>query len=232
MKKLINAIKNYSGKYKGQRIVSRIIAMVVAVVVMGIGCSMFIYGGLGSDPFSTINIGVSYKVGVSFGTWQAIFNCLLLIFVVAVDRSMLGLGTIGNMFLVGFTADIMKMIYDNILPPTEEVSFWVRLLFVLGGVAFQIVGCSFYVTSNMGMAPYDCISYILPNLTKLPFHITRIAIDFICVGVGFACGAAVGLGTLIMAFGTGPLLPLCNKYIAAPMLKIKEIKEYNDSVGQ
>lgn len=232
MKYIFSAIKNYSGKYKGQKLPRRIIAMLIAVMIMGVGCSLFVYGGMGADPFSTINLGVSSKVGLSFGTWQAIFNCLLLIFVLVTNRSMLGLGTLGNMFVIGYTADLVTYIFNNTLPPNDELHFAVRLLFVVGGVAFQIIGCSFYVTANLGMAPYDCISYILPNMLKVPFGRLRIVLDFICVGVGFACGADIGLGTLIMAFGTGPLLPLSNKYIAAPILKIREIKAYNDSVGQ
>ena len=91
------------------------------------------------------------------------------------------------------------------------------------GVVCQILGCSFYVTANLGMAPYDCVSFIVPNRTKIPFRWWRIISDFTCVAIGFLCGATVGLGTLIMAFGTGPLLPLCNKYIAAPALKIADI---------
>lgn len=81
------------------------------------------------------------------------------------------------------------------------------------------------MTANLGMAPYDCVSFIVPNKTKLPFRWWRIISDFICVAVGFACGATVGVGTLIMAFGTGPLLPLCNQYIAAPALRIADIRK-------
>jgi len=86
----------------------------------------------------------------------------------------------------------------------------------------QLVGCSFYVTCNLGMAPYDAISYLVPERTKIPFRWWRIFLDVVCVSVGFACGASIGIGTLIMAFGTGPILPLLNQYVAKPLLKTKE----------
>lgn len=219
--------KFYSGKYSGQRLVRRISFMFIAVVIMGFGVSLFVKGAMGADPFSTINLGVSSVVGMSFGLWQAIFNLALLVIVLFLDRSMLGLGTLANMFLVGFCADLFGGVLSNIMPPTEELSILVRVLLTLAGVLSQIIGCSFYVTSNLGMAPYDCISFIVPNKTKIPFKWWRIITDVACVAIGFACGAAIGLGTIIMAFGTGPLLPLCNKYIAAPVLKIKDIKEHS-----
>lgn len=213
----------YSGKYAGQRLPRRIIFMFLAVVVMGFGVALFVKGAMGADPFSTINLGISSRIGLSFGMWQAIFNCALLVVVLVLDRSMLGLGTLANMFLVGFMADVFGKLLGTVLPETDQMGIAVRLLLTLGGVAAQIIGCSFYVTSNLGMAPYDCISFIVPNKTKIPFRWWRISIDIVCVAVGFFCGASVGIGTIIMAFGTGPLLPICNKYIAAPVLKIKDI---------
>lgn len=214
----------YKGKYAGQHLPRRILSMLIAVIIMGCGVSLFVRAQMGSDPFSTINLGVSSRLHLSFGVWQAIFNLLMLTVILFFDRSMLGLGTLANMFLVGFSADLFQPVLTALLPPTEALPLWGRVLLTLGGVAFQIVGCSFYVTSNLGMAPYDALSFLVPNKTKIPFRWWRISCDVVCVAVGFACGASIGIGTLIMAFGTGPLLPLCNKYIAAPLLKIKEIK--------
>lgn len=215
----------YNGRYAGQHLPRRIAAMFAAVIVMGIGVSLYVLGGMGADPFSTLNLGVSSKLGLTFGTWQIIFNGILLLCVFFIDRSMLGLGTLGNMFLIGISADICNSFLAQAAPPTEELGIPLRLVLTLAGVACQILGCSFYVTANLGMAPYDCVSFIVPNKTKLPFRWWRIISDFTCVAVGFACGATVGIGTLIMAFGTGPLLPLCNQYIAAPLLKIADVRK-------
>ncbi len=217
--------RKYNGRYAGQFLPRRIFAMLAAVIVMGLGVSLYVLGGMGADPFSTLNLGVSSKLGLSFGTWQILFNGAMLAAVFFIDRSMLGLGTLGNMFLIGITADFVNAWLAKAAPPTEELGIPVRLLLTLCGVACQILGCSFYVTANLGMAPYDCVSFIVPNKTKLPFRWWRIISDFICVAVGFACGATVGVGTLIMAFGTGPLLPLCNQYIAAPALRIADIRK-------
>lgn len=214
-----------AGRYAGQRLPRRIITMLLSVIVMGGGVSLFVLGDMGADPFSTINLGISSRLGMGFGAWQALFNAALLVLVLFLDRSMLGLGTIGNMLLVGFSADLFGSLWAMLLPEDMVFPIWARLLLTLGGVAMQIVGCSFYVTSSLGMAPYDCISYIVPNKTKIPFRWWRIFTDFLCVGVGFLCGASVGLGTLIMAFGTGPLLPWCNKHLAAPVLGISDVKK-------
>ena len=205
-------------RFRGQQMVRRTVIMLIAVIIMGMGVGFFMHAAMGSDPFSTLNLGVSSKLNLSFGVWQAIFNAILLVIIVFVDRSKLGIGTIGNMLLVGFSADIMSGLLPNILPPASGLGIISRVLLTVLGVLMQLVGCSFYVTCDLGMAPYDCISYIVPERTKIPFRWWRILIDVICVGTGFACGAAIGIGTLMMAFGTGPLLPIFNKYLAAPVV--------------
>lgn len=212
-------MEQFIGRFRGQHMVKRTAIMLLAVIIMGMGVGFFMHAAMGSDPFSTLNLGVSSKLGLSFGTWQVIFNAILLVIIVFVDRSKLGIGTIGNMVLVGFSADVMSGVLTA-LPPAGELGLVPRVLMTVLGVLMQLIGCSFYVTCDLGMAPYDCISYIVPERTKIPFRWWRILTDVICVGTGFACGAAIGIGTLMMAFGTGPLLPIFNKYLAAPVVGI------------
>ncbi len=216
-------MEHFFSRYAGRHLVKRTVAMLAAVIVMGAGVGFFMLAAMGSDPFSTLNLGVSSRLHLSFGAWQAIFNILLLAVVLATDRSKLGLGTIGNMFLVGFAADITGGLLSQVIT-ASALGIPARVGMTLLGVSMQLIGCSFYVTCGLGMAPYDCVSYIVPERTKIPFRWWRIAIDVVCVGVGFACGASVGIGTLLMAFGTGPILPLLNRYVSEPLLKANEYK--------
>ena len=216
-------MEHFFSRYAGRHLVKRTVAMLAAVIVMGAGVGFFMLAAMGSDPFSTLNLGVSSRLHLSFGAWQAIFNILLLAVVLATNRSKLGLGTIGNMFLVGFAADITGGLLSQVIT-ASALGIPARVGMTLLGVSMQLIGCSFYVTCGLGMAPYDCVSYIVPERTKIPFRWWRIAIDVVCVGVGFACEASVGIGTLLMAFGTGPILPLLNRYVSEPLLKANEYK--------
>lgn len=216
-------MEQFFSRFAGRHLVKRTVAMLIAVIIMGAGVGFFMLAAMGSDPFSTLNLGISSKLHLSFGTWQAIFNILLLVLVVVVDRSKLGLGTIGNMFLVGFAADIVSGLLSQVIT-ASELGVPARVGMTLLGVSMQLVGCSLYVTSGLGMAPYDCVSYIVPERTKIPFRWWRIFTDVVCVAIGFACGAAIGIGTIIMAFCTGPILPLLNRYLSEPLLRAEDYK--------
>ena len=204
-------------RFAGQHLVRRTFVMLIAVIIMGCGVGFFMQASMGSDPFSTLNLGVSSKIGLSFGSWQVIVNTVLLVLVLVLDRSKLGLGTIGNMILVGYSADILNNLLSQVIV-ASELGIPARVGMTLLGVLMQLIGCAFYVTCGLGMAPYDAISYIVPERTKIPFRWWRIITDVSIVAIGFACGASIGIGTLLMAFGTGPVLPLFCKYLAEPVV--------------
>lgn len=219
-------IKTYTGRYQGQRLPQRIIWMLVAVILMGFGVSICFIAEMGSDPCSTMNQGVAMQLGFSFGTWNALWNVILLVGVFIFQRSMIGIGTFGNMFLVGFSADFFKPILLSFVEQST-LNIPVRVVLTLLGTFIIIAACSLYMTSNLGMAPYDCIAFIVINKVKkrkLKYRWVRISQDAIALLIGFLCGASVGIGTVIMVFMIGPLIPLFNKHMSAKLIGIEKIK--------
>ena len=53
---------------------------------------------------------------------------------------------------------------------------------------------------------------------KFPFKYARIATDATATFIGFILGSIVGVGTLIMACGTGPLVNFFNENFTRPMI--------------
>ena len=67
-------------KFKTIRL-TELIWLVSAVVMMGFCLSFLDLANLGTDPCTTCNLGISHKLGLSLGNWQAFFNCVLFVFV-------------------------------------------------------------------------------------------------------------------------------------------------------
>ena len=217
-------------RFKGKRLIRRIVIMLISVTVMGMGISFYRLAAMGADPCSTMNLGISARIGLPFGVWQAILNTILLIIIFFVDRSMLGIGTIGNMFICGFAADLFSPVLESMFAATDELGIPLRVVLTIIGVALQLVGVSFYVTADLGMAPYDCISYIIPDKTGIPFRWWRIIEDVsavaigLLISIGIESSASFGLGTILMAFCTGPIIPVLNRHLAAPILKTDKVR--------
>ena len=79
----------------------------------------------------------------------------------------------------------------------------------------------------MGMSPYDAVGYIIEMLTKgkVSFRAARITSDIVCVSIGFATGLQtgiqwkiIGIGTVVSAFCTGPLIQFFRVHWSDPWL--------------
>ncbi len=203
----------------------RVSAILGAHVVMGFSVVLMRLSLFGNDPFSCMNLGYAAVSGLSYGTCVIIFNLALIIPVALLDRSYLRFGTLINMFMLGIIADFWYALLGP-LAIFAEPTLPLRGLLLAGGVVLTCLSCSFYMSSRLGMGPYDAIGWILSerNGGRIPFRVIRILIDACAVTIGFACGSIVGLGTLVLACGTGPLIEFFNQKISLPMLYGKGMK--------
>ena len=201
------------------RLGRRVPAILAAHVVMGFAVVLMRLSLFGNDPFSCMNLGYAGVSGLSYGTCVIIFNLALIIPVALLDRSYLRFGTLINMFMLGIIADFWYALLGP-LAIFAEHSLPLRGLLLASGVVLTCLSCSLYMSSRLGMGPYDAIGWILSERSggRVPFRVVRILIDACAVTIGFACGSIVGLGTLALACGTGPLIEFFNQKISLPLL--------------
>lgn len=68
----------------------------------------------GTDPASVLNLGVANKLHMLLGTYQMLFYGALLIVVMAMRQwEFIGLGSIANMVLVGYSKDLFDVIFSS-----------------------------------------------------------------------------------------------------------------------
>ncbi|MCG4611476.1 hypothetical protein L0P57_11115 [Anaeromassilibacillus senegalensis] len=199
--------------------------MVAGILLIGISVGLLRLAAFGVDPFSCMNMGISGFLGMSFGNWQLIDNILLLIVVFFTARSFIGLGTVVNMVFVGYIADFVCWLAQD---AGMESPLALRIALLLVGIVMTCAGAGIYMAADLGIAPYDAAAYVLLKAIKnrIAFRWARIITDFVCVGIGtLFCllannelSAIVGVGTIITAFLTGPLIQFFRVHVAEPLL--------------
>ncbi|UTR13758.1 membrane protein [Salipaludibacillus sp. LMS25] len=206
----------------------KIVMMIVGIVFIGVSIALFRYANMGTDPFTTMNLGVSDYLGWSFGQYQLLVNMVLFIVVLRYGRHTIGLGTIVNMVMVGFIADFFVPIVAHIFPAVPSLA--IRLVIMISAVIVACIGISLYMTADLGVAPYDAVAIILIKASrgKVAFPIARITTDIVCVIIGFSYHAVIGISTVFMVLFTGPLVQLCRKCMWEPLLKEREQLPVND----
>ncbi len=203
----------------------RIMGMLFGNLLLGIAIGVLRIAELGTDPFATMNLGVSATLGLSFGFYSVLFNLILFIFLFINSRELIGVGTFINMFLLGYTADFIVYLFQTM--DVGEIGLGVRFVLLFIGVFISSTGLSLYVTANLGVSPYDALPLMMQELTnnRIPFGIARLIVDATAVLIGFFFGAVVGIGTLVVAVSLGPLVSVFNKYWFEPILKPETLKK-------
>jgi uncharacterized membrane protein YczE len=182
--------------------------MLLGVVLMGFFLSFLIEVSLGTDPCSFMNLTISGRLGILFGTWQVLLNSVLFIFVILFDRHQIGPGTIANMVFIGYISDFCRWIWKKTIPDFIFQEWPYRaIVFILALLCF-VVAASLYMNADMGVAPYDAIPNIISNrvLKSVPFKFIRIGFDGVVVLIGFLLGGRVEICTILMVFLLGPTI--------------------------
>ena len=197
----------------------RMMYMLIGILFIGICVSSYRLSGFGVDPFTCMNLGISSFLGISFGNWQLIMNGMILVAVWFQVRHLVGLGTVVNMAGVGYIADFLCWLVQNQLHFSMNLP--VRILLLITGTFFASLGCSLYMTADLGISPYDAVAFMIVKAVKgkISFRVARISSDFtvMLIGVAFCLagqnriGQIVGLGTLVNALLNGPFIQFWNK---------------------
>lgn len=212
--------------------VKRTVISIISVLLMGFSIAMFSVSGFGVDPYTSMNKNISETLGVSFGTYQLIINLVILVFVVIfAHRGLVGVGTVFNMVLVGYTCEFFEKLLS---PLVGSQSIAIRLALLAAGVVLTCFSSSLFFTANVGVGPYDTLGFIITQGTKIPHKWSRVMTDVSVVLIGLIASGGlmavfkgnfseiknIGIGTVITAFCTGPLVNFFNKHASSKILNV------------
>ena len=199
-------------KYLTKEMRKRILLMLVGVFFMGVGVQFLNRTNLGPDPFSAMNYGFAAMAGISFGTFQMLFNAALFILVLFIDRKQFGLGTIGNMVIVGYSADFTGWVVNKLgfMPAAENMSIGLKIGIMIPTLTLFLFAAALYMNCGLGTSPYDALPVLLHRgiekaaKKQIPYRFVRMLYDGIATVVALLVGGTVGVVTVLMVFTLGP----------------------------
>ena len=197
----------------------RLIMCISGVFLSGVAAGIFGFTAFGMDPFQVFAHGLWGLTSLSYGTFYVILNGILLAFMFFFNRRMIGLGTIINLFLLGYVVEYTDLILGRAFP---SPSVFLRVALMVFALVLASLAASLYFVAEMGVSAYDWIALTLSDKKGWAFRIVRIATDFICVLTGGLLGATVGIGTVLTAFCMGPIIQFFNENVSMPLRYGKE----------
>lgn len=187
---------------------------IIGVLIAGFSVGMFNFSAFGMDPFQVLAHGIWMHASIGFGTFYTILNLVMLVVIFIIDRKKIGLGTVINIFLLGYVVEFSSWLFETSLPNPTLGS---RILFLALGLIIMCFGSSLYFVGDLGVSTYDAVALILSEKKVARFKYCRICTDLICTSVGYILGATVSIGTVITAFFMGPVITIFNEKISKPL---------------
>lgn len=176
----------------------------LGVECMGVSLAFLKFVDFGTDPYSYMNFAISETIGWSLGNWQLVFNILLFIPVLLWGRDQIGIGTVFNMVLIGYTVDLTMWLLGlaNFSALMEnETARWLLMPVALAAFIFS---AAVYMASGMGASPFDALSIMIAHkLPKLPFTFVRLLYDLTVTLIGLLFGGKLGVVTVLMVLFLG-----------------------------
>ena len=197
----------------------RLIMCISGVFLSGVAAGIFGFTAFGMDPFQVFAHGLWGLTPLSYGTFYVILNGILLAFMFFFNRRMIGLGTIINLFLLGYVVEYTDLILGRVFP---SPSVLLRIVLMIFALILSSLAASLYFVAEMGVSAYDWIALTITEKNRWAFRVVRIATDFICVLTGGLLGATVGIGTVLTAFCMGPIIQFFNENVSMPLRYGKE----------
>lgn len=194
----------------------RFLYMVIGLITLSFGIAMFRLARLGNDPFTGMCFAISDKYGVSLGMVELAVNAFFFVIMLFTMRKYVGIGTAFNAFLIGYIVEFFANTLESIWQPEALAA---KLLVCVLALVITGLGCSLYMTANMGISPYDATAKGLSLCTPVRFFFCRMFTDALCVVVCWWQGGILGIGIILSAFCLGPFISLFDKYVSDPLYR-------------
>lgn len=181
----------------------------LGLFLFGFGVYLTIQANIGVGPWDAFNLGLSGTFGIKYGTASIIVS-LIILTIDIILREPIGIGMFLDAFVVGKTVDFFNWL--DIIPMQQ--SYLTGLPMMLAGLVIMGFSQYLYMSAALGCGPRDTLLVALARrMSKIPIGVISIVMLAIVTFVGWRLGGPIGIGTLICAFLTGPIMQLDFKIV-------------------
>jgi uncharacterized membrane protein YczE len=186
-------------RFFGRSIVRRLPGLLAGLVIFGAGIAVMAASGLGLGPWEAFHQGISNRTGVPLGTVSILVGIpVLALWWPLGERP--GIGTILNVALIGTATNLAL----PLLPRPDEAG--AQLAMSVGGVLLIGLGSGLYLAADLGAGPRDGLMTGIHHRFGWSIRRARTSIEVVVLVIGFVLGGTIGLGTILFAFGIGPVV--------------------------
>ena len=183
-------------------IVMNILMAAVSLFVNGFGIYLTIQANIGAGPWDVLNLGLAKTLGILYGTASIAVSCTILLIDIAMKEP-IGIAMFIDAVVVGKAVDFFNWI--DPVPPCRSLAAGIPVM--IAGLFVMAYTQYTYMIASLGCGPRDTLLVgLAKRLKRLPIGAVSITLLSLTTLTGWLLGGPVGVGTLICAFATGPIM--------------------------
>ena len=176
----------------------------VSLFVNGFGVYLTIQANIGAGPWDVLNLGLSRTLGILYGNASIAVSLTILVIDILLKEP-IGIAMFIDAVVVGKAVDFFNWIHA--VPPCRGpltgIPVMIVGLFILAYTQFT------YMIASLGCGPRDTLLVgLAKRAPRVPIGAVSIALLSTATLIGWLLGGPVGVGTLICAFCSGPVMQL------------------------
>ncbi|BCI52508.1 membrane protein [Mycolicibacterium litorale] len=184
-----------------RRASARVAVLLVGLGLYGFSMAVMVRAGLGLDPWDVFHQGLARHTGMTIGIATAVVGVAVLLAWIPL-RNRPGVGTVANVVVIAATVDASLAL----LPTPSGLP--TQVAWMSGAVVLNALATVLYIGAGLGPGPRDGLMTGLVRRTGRSVRLVRALIEATVLAAGWLLGGTVGIGTVVYAFGIGPLVQL------------------------
>lgn len=173
-----------------------------ALFVNGLGVYLTIHANIGAGPWDVLNLGLSGTFAILYGTASISVSVSILIIDILMKEP-IGIAMFIDAVVVGKAVDFFN--YIDVVPVPQTLAG--SILMIVIGLTIMGYTQYFYMKAALGCGPRDTLLVGLSRrMKKIPIGVISIGLLSLATFTGYLLGGPVGIGTIICAFCSGPIM--------------------------
>lgn len=185
----------------------RLPGLLVGLVGFGFGIALMARSGLGLGPWEVLNQGLGFQLGLPMGTVSILLGVPILLCWLPL-RERPGPGTLINLVLIGVSTNAGLALLP-VMAPDAVVA---RTAELLSGVVLIGICSGLYLAADLGAGPRDGLMTGLHHHFGWSIARARTGLEVGVLAAGWLLGGTVGIGTILFAFGIGPVVEVALRF--------------------
>ncbi|WP_010677795.1 YczE/YyaS/YitT family protein [Bacillus timonensis] len=193
-------------------IVRRITFFCIGLFILAFGISLMIIADVGAGAWDALNVGLSESMGLTVGNWVIVVGSIVMFVNAILLKERPAFLSIGTIIVIGFFIDFWLLVA---LKNVNLEGLFMQILVLLGGLVIASFGVSVYLQAKFPLSPLDNLMLAISKRFKLKVGISKTIGEATGLVLALLFGGPIGIGTVIVTFGIGPIIqfffPYCEK---------------------